>query len=79
MQISAVWLSVLVMASYSAVALSQQQALLVFSMLAAGSVAVVSLEHLIRSSVAQTVRQMVYVASGSFLILAVATAFVMLG
>lgn len=79
LQISAVWLSVLVMASYAAITLTQDQALLVFSLLAAGSVAVVSLEHLIRASVAQTVRQMVYVSSGSFVILAIATAFVMLG
>ena len=50
----------------------------IFGMLAAGSLAMVSLQHLVVARPSETVRQMVYVATGSLGIIVLATAFTLL-
>jgi hypothetical protein len=47
-------------------------------MLAAGSLALVSLQHLVVARPSETVRQMVYVATGSLGIIVIATVFTLL-
>ena len=52
---------------------------LAFATLAAASIALVSIEHLISSSSKDTVRQQIYVSAGSFSILGLLTLVTLLG
>lgn len=73
-QIIAVWVLGFVLAALATVNLSDDKLYLAFSAIAAGSIALVSLEHLISSKSKNTVRQQVYVSAGILLILGIFTA-----
>lgn len=76
--IFAIWTGVAVTAGVSAITLDDTAAWATFSALLAGAIAIVSLVHVLRGSVAGAVREQVYVAAGSFLILAFATVLTLL-
>lgn len=73
LQISAIWLGVAVLAGYAVFQFDDATAFGTFSALAGGSIALVSLEHLISARAKDTVRQQIYAASGSVAILGAAT------
>ena len=72
-QIGAIWLLVLIGASVAMVFLSGDARYTAFGAIAAASIAMVSLEHLISSKSKDTVRQQVYVSAGTLLILGLFT------
>lgn len=71
--IVAIWVGVALAATAAAIALEDTSAWTTFSALLAGAIATVSLVHVLRGSVSGAVREQVYVAAGSFLILSIAT------
>lgn len=73
-----VWLLVAVLALFATLTLAASDRFPIFGMLAAGSLALVSLQHLVVARPSETVRQMVYVATGSLGIIVIATAFTLL-
>lgn len=73
-QIIAVWVLGFVLAALATLNLSGDKLYLAFSAIAAGSIALVSLEHLISSKSKNTVRQQVYVSAGILVILGIFTA-----
>ena len=73
-----VWLLVAVLAIFATIRLAAADRFPIFGMLAAGSLALVSLQHLVVARPSETVRQMVYVATGSLGIIVIATAFTLL-
>jgi hypothetical protein len=77
-QIVAIWLGVALVGVFSVLNLETQQIYTVFAGLAAASIALVSVEHLISARAKDTVRQQVYVSAGSFAILGVLTLWVLL-
>lgn len=77
-QIVAIWLGVTLVGVLSVLNLETQQIYTVFAGLAAASIALVSVEHLISAKAKDTVRQQVYVSAGSFAILGVLTLWVLL-
>jgi hypothetical protein len=77
LQISAIWIGVLVFASYAVVSLEPAVAFGSFSAVAGASIALVSLEHLFSARAKDTVRQQVYVAAGSITILSLATLLIL--
>lgn len=77
-QIVAIWLGVALVGVLSVLNLETQQIYTVFAGLAAASIALVSVEHLISAKAKDTVRQQVYVSAGSFAILGVLTLWVLL-
>jgi hypothetical protein len=78
LQISAIWIGVLVFASYAVLSLEPAVAFGSFSAVAGASIALVSLEHLFSARAKDTVRQQVYVAAGSIAILGLATLLILL-
>ena len=72
-QIVAIWLLVFIGASVSIVFLSGDARYTAFGAIAAASIALVSLEHLISSKSKDTVRQQVYVSAGTLMILGLFT------
>jgi hypothetical protein len=78
-QIVAIWLGVAVVGTISVLNLDSPEIYTVFAGLAGASIALVSIEHLISAKAKDTVRQQVYVATGSFGILSVLTLWVLLG
>jgi lipopolysaccharide export LptBFGC system permease protein LptF len=72
-QIVAIWVLVLIGASVSMVFLSGDARYTAFGAIAAASIALVSLEHLISSKSKDTVRQQVYVSAGTLMILGLFT------
>ena len=72
-QIVAIWALVLFGASLSVVFLTGDSRYTAFSAIAAASIALVSLEHLISSKSKNTVRQQVYVSAGTLVILGLFT------
>ena len=77
-QILSIWLLVAILAVW---AIASQVAITApewFGTILAGSVALVSLFHLFRAQPEGIVRKLVYVGGGSYLILALATAYVFL-
>ena len=78
-QIVAIWLGVAVVGIVSVLNLGSPEIYTVFAGLAGASIALVSIEHLISAKAKDTVRQQVYVATGSFGILSVLTLWVLLG
>lgn len=72
-QIIAIWVAVLALGVGSLMFLEGDAIYTAFATLAAGSIAAVSIEHLISAKAKDTVRQQVYVAAGSFAILAILT------
>lgn len=73
-----IWLLVSGLALFASLAVEAQDRFPIFGMLAAGSLALVSLQHLVVARPNETVRQMVYVATGSLAIIVIATAFALL-
>ena len=69
-QIAAIWLGVLISSLAVHFLIDGELKFLFYSSIAAASIALVSIEHLVSSSAKNTVRQQVYVSAGSFLILA---------
>ena len=72
-QIAAIWLGVLISSLVVHSLVEGELKYLFFSSIAAASIALVSIEHLISSSAKDTVRQQVYVSAGTFVILALVT------
>ena len=77
-QIIAIWVGVALAGVFSVLNLGVPEIYTVFSGLAAASIAIVSIEHLISAKTKDTVRQQIYVAAGSFAILGVLTLWVLL-
>lgn len=77
-QIVAVWLGVAILGSAATVFLEGEARYATYSALAAASIALVSIEHLISANAKDTVRQQVYVAAGSFAILGLLTLWTLL-
>ena len=73
-----IWAGVALAALISTITLDDSAAWTTFSALLAGAIAIVSLVHVLRGSVTGAVREQVYVAAGSFLILAFATVLTLL-
>ena len=78
-QIGVIWLLVAASAIAAEIWMPEQYRYLTFSAIAAASIALVSIEHLISSKTKDTVRQQVYVSAGTFLILGAVTLVGMLG
>ncbi len=76
--IVSIWVLVAFLAVFATVTIAAEERFAVFGMLAAGSLALVSLQHLVVSQPSETVRQMVYVATGSLAIILIATVFTLL-
>ena len=72
-QIAAIWLGVLISSLVVHSFIEGELKYLFFSSIAAASIALVSIEHLISSRAKDTVRQQVYVSAGTFVILALVT------
>ncbi len=72
-QISMIWAAVLIAGILALVLLEGETRYSAFGAIAAASIAVVSLEHLISSKSKDTVRQQVYVSAGTLFILGVMT------
>lgn len=77
-QIIAIWVGVALVGAFSVFNLETQQIYTVFAGLAAASIAIVSIEHLVSAKAKDTVRQQVYVSAGSFAILGALTLWVLL-
>jgi hypothetical protein len=73
LQIVAIWVLVAFGAVLTLIFLEGDYRFLGFSAIAAGAIALVSLEHLVSAKAKDTVRQQSYVSAGSVAILAVAT------
>lgn len=76
--IVSVWLLVAAAAIFATLTIPAIDRFPIFGMLAAGSLALVSLQHLVVARPSETVRQMVYVATGSLGIIVIATVFTLL-
>jgi len=63
---------------WATISIESSERFAVFGMLAAGSLAAVSLQHLVSARPPETVRQMVYASAGSLAIMLVATGFTLL-
>lgn len=72
-QIAGLWALSLVAALLALLNLEGDQLYLAFSAIAAGAIALVSLEHLLSSKSKNTVRQQVYVTAGVLMILGIFT------
>jgi hypothetical protein len=73
LQIVAIWILVAVGAILTLVLVEGDYRFLAFSSIAAGAIALVSLEHLISAKAKDTVRQQSYVSAGSIAILGLAS------
>jgi hypothetical protein len=76
-QIISIWVIVAALAVWAILSQSQSTAPAWFGTILAGSVALVSLYHLFRAKPEGIVRKLVYVGGGSYLILAIATVYVL--
>lgn len=76
-QIISIWAIVAALAVWAILSQSQTTAPAWFGTILAGSVALVSLYHLFRATPEGIVRKLVYVGGGSYLILAIATVYVL--
>ena len=79
LQISLIWLGVLVAGVLTLIYIEPERTFTFFAGIAGASIALVSIEHLISAKAKDTVRQQVYVAAGSFAILGVLTLYNLLG
>jgi hypothetical protein len=76
-QIISIWVIVAALAVWAALSLGPTIAPTWFGTILAGSVALVSIYHLFRAKPEGIVRKLVYVGGGSYLILAIATAYLL--
>ena len=74
-RIISIWALTLIAAAIAAFTLEPSQAFAWFGAILAGSMALVSILHLVRAAVAGFVKELIYVAGGSYLILAVASIY----
>jgi hypothetical protein len=79
LQISLIWVGVLVAGLASFTYLNGEMRFAAFSAIAASAIAIVSLEHLVSSKSKDTVRQQVYVSAGTIFILGLFTALSLFG
>lgn len=77
-QIISIWVAVFVCTSIVTFGAERSQALAWYGAILAGSIASVSLIHLIKASATGIVKELVYVAGGSYLILAIASGYLFL-
>ena len=73
-----IWVTVTVFALAAMFNLPSEQAFVWFGAILAGSIASVSIAHLIKAAPAGFVRELVYAGGGSYLILAIASLYVFL-
>lgn len=73
--VTLLWLSTLVCAIITIAFIPHEHALEWFGAILAGSVATVSMIHLIKASPAGFVQELIYVGGGSYLILAIASIY----
>ncbi|MDG2496897.1 MAG: hypothetical protein P8M68_01790 [Aquiluna sp.] len=73
LQISVIWVAVLVAGIIALVSYSDDRLFNAFAAIAGAAIAVVSLEHLVSKTSKNTVRQQVYVSAGTVAILGVMT------
>jgi hypothetical protein len=78
MRISAIWVVVTIFALAAIQNFESEQAFVWFGAILAGSIASVSIAHLIKAAPAGFVRELIYSGGGSYLILALASLFVFL-
>jgi len=76
--VALILLTVAMVSLWATVSIESSERFAVFGMLAAGSLAAVSMQHLVSARPSETVRQMVYASAGSLAIMLVATAFTLL-
>jgi hypothetical protein len=74
-QISAIWFFVTVATVWVTAAAAQEAALAWYGAILASSIAAVSLIHLVKASASGIVRELIYVAGGSYVILAIASSY----
>lgn len=74
-RIISIWVMTLVAAAVAAFTLQPSQAFAWFGAILAGSMALVSILHLVKAAVAGFVKELIYVAGGSYLILAIASIY----
>lgn len=79
LQIILIWIAVLSASLFALTIKDLELRFLVFSSIAAGAIAIVSIEHLISSRTKDTVRQQVYVSAGTIVILGTMTLVSLLG
>lgn len=72
-QIVAIWVAVSGLGIAASLSLTGDALYASFAALAAASIAVVSIEHLISANAKDTVRQQIYAAAGSFAVLGLLT------
>jgi hypothetical protein len=78
MRVVAIWVVVFTLALAAMQNSESEQAFVWFGAILAGSIATVSIFHLIKAAPAGFVRELVYAGGGSYLILALASLFVFL-
>jgi hypothetical protein len=78
MRVIAIWIIVAILALAAMQNLESEQAFVWFGAILAGSIASVSIAHLIKAAPAGFVRELIYAGGGSYLILALASLFVFL-
>jgi hypothetical protein len=77
-RVIAIWVVVAVFALAAIQNFESEQAFIWFGAILAGSIASVSIAHLIKAAPAGFVRELIYAGGGSYLILALASLFVFL-
>ncbi len=77
-QIVAVWVAVAVLGLVATLNFTGETRYAIYAALAAAAIATVSIEHLVSASAKDTVRQQIYVASGSFAVLGLMTLWTLL-
>ena len=78
LRINALWLITAVSAVIAVTTMNRDQAFAWFGAILAGSLALVSLFHLIKASPSGFVRELLYVGGGSYLILALVSVYLLL-
>ncbi|MFM6939007.1 MAG: hypothetical protein ACKOUD_00040 [Rhodoluna sp.] len=78
MRITAIWVAVLLLALAAMQNSDADQAFVWFGAILAGSIASVSIAHLIKAAPEGFVRELIYAGGGSYLILALASVFLFL-
>jgi hypothetical protein len=78
-QISAIWAGVFIAGLLAYLNLTGEARFSAFGAIAAASIAIVSLEHLVSSKTKDTVRQQIYVSAGTILLLGLFTLLSLIG
>ena len=77
-QIISIWFVVTVVTTWVTLVAERDAALAWYGTILAGSIATVSLIHLVKASASGIVQELIYVAGGSYLILTVASGYLFL-